>query len=219
MPRCAPRSGLLKAPRGTRINRVTGEERYYMFWNRSNAIGLALASCTHCGGHGIRQLRRRGEAPCNCVFRSVFRACYARFREYAIEGAQIGSVSMEMTPGPSGYRVYSRKREEFMADFCLVAQKVLTEEEYKVFRYFFLLRANWKLCSRFTGLDRGNCFHAIYRVEEKLGRHFAELQPYPLYPVDEYMGATVRTSRVERSTEAFPLSRRSRRLERVPMIA
>jgi hypothetical protein len=49
-----------------------------------------------------------------------------------------------------------------------------------------LLGADWKLCSRKLGIDRGNFFHAVYRIEQKLGRVFRELEPYPLFPVDEY---------------------------------
>ena len=193
-----------------------------MIWNRSTAIGLALTSCTSCGGHGMRKLRRRrGESPCNCIFRGIFRACYARFREYDIEGAQCGSVSLEKAHGPTGYRLYSRKREEFMADFCLTAQRELTEEEYRVFRYFFLLRADSRLCSRYIGCDRGNWYHAIYRIEVKLGRLFAEMRPYPLYPVDEYMGGAVRSAIVQPNPEPMHLSRRRRRIveDRLPMTA
>jgi hypothetical protein len=41
-------------------------------------------------------------------------------------------------------------------------------------------------------MDRGNFFHAIYRIERILGRAFSEIQPYPLYPLDEYFGGTIR---------------------------
>lgn len=169
----------------------------------------------------MRRLRRRAESPCNCVFRGIFRACYARFREYDIEGAQCGSVSLEQAHGPTGYRVYSRKREEFMADFCLVAQRELTEEEYRVFCYVFLLRADSRLCSRYLGVDRGAWYHAVYRIEVKLGRRFAEMRPYPLYPVDEYMGGAVRSARVQPDPEPVRLSRRGRRMadDRLPLTA
>jgi hypothetical protein len=40
-------------------------------------------------------------------------------------------------------------------------------------------------------MDRGNFFHAIYRIERTLGKTFAELRPYPLYPLDEYFGSTM----------------------------
>jgi hypothetical protein len=55
-----------------------------------------------------------------------------------------------------------------------------------LFRFHFLLGADWKLCSRQLGIDRGNFFHAIYRIEQKLGRVFRELEPYPLFPLDDY---------------------------------
>jgi hypothetical protein len=137
-----------------------------------------------------------------------------------MQGAQCGSVSLEQASGPIGYRLYSRKREEFMADFCLVAQRELNEEDYRIFRYFFLLRADSRLCSRYIGLDRGNWYHTIYRIEEKLGRKFAEMGPYPLYPVDEYMGGAVRTARIQPDSKPLRIGRR-RRLpdERLPMTA
>jgi hypothetical protein len=82
--------------------------------------------------------------------------------------------------------MWSRKEEEYMADFDLVARRHLDAVHYKVFRYYFLLGGDWKLCARKLGIDRGKLYHAVYRVEEKLGKTFAELQPYPLYPPREY---------------------------------
>jgi hypothetical protein len=41
-------------------------------------------------------------------------------------------------------------------------------------------------------LDRGTFFHSIYRIEQRLGRVFAELEPYALYPVSEYFGGMIR---------------------------
>ncbi|MCC6342243.1 MAG: hypothetical protein IT166_08595 [Bryobacterales bacterium] len=41
-------------------------------------------------------------------------------------------------------------------------------------------------------MDRGNFFHAVYRIEQTLGRTFRELRPYALFPLDEYFGATPR---------------------------
>jgi hypothetical protein len=158
-----------------------------MQWNRSNAIGLAKASCRVCHGHGIRRSERRErESPCNCIFRAIFRACYNRFREFEM-ASQTGSVCMETGPGPRGRQTFSRKREEFIADFCLVSRRLLNELEYRLFRYHFLLGADWRLCGRQLGMDRGTFFHMVYRIQQKLGRAFAELEPYALYPVAEYM--------------------------------
>jgi len=79
-----------------------------------------------------------------------------------------------------------RKDEEFVADFCLVARRALSDSEHKLFRYHFLLGADWKLCTRKLGIDRGTFFHRVYRIEQKLGRVFRELEPYGLFPLDEY---------------------------------
>jgi hypothetical protein len=42
------------------------------------------------------------------------------------------------------------------------------------------------------GMNRGNFFHAVYRIEQKLGRVFRELQPYPLFPLDDYFNGPSR---------------------------
>ncbi|HSU32024.1 MAG TPA: hypothetical protein VLJ11_12400 [Bryobacteraceae bacterium] len=77
-----------------------------------------------------------------------------------------------------------------MADFVLVSRRTLSEYEYKVFKYHFLLGADWKLCCRKLGIDRGEFFHEVYRVQQKLGRTFRELEPYALFPLDEYFHGT-----------------------------
>lgn len=79
-----------------------------------------------------------------------------------------------------------------MADFCLVSKRVLDAAEYQVFRFHFLLGADWKLCCRRLNMDRGSFFHMVYRIEQKLGRAFAELEPYPLFPLNEYFGGLLR---------------------------
>jgi len=189
-----------------------------MKWNRSYAIGLALASCTHCGGHGMVEVsREEAEKPCICVLRAIFRACYTRFRECALRGTQIGTVSFECTHGPIGRNFVSRKREEFVADFCLTTRRVLTSDEYTIFRYTYLLGADWRLCADRNGVDRSEFYRRLYRIQEKLGREFAELKPYALFPVDEYFGGAVPGREIEKP-------RRMRRLrvtdqERVPMTA
>lgn len=81
---------------------------------------------------------------------------------------------------------WGRKDEEYCADFILVTRRSLTDEEYKIFSYHFLLGADWKLCTRKLKMDRGLFFHSIYRIQQKLGKVFRELEPYALYPLDEY---------------------------------
>jgi hypothetical protein len=108
----------------------------------------------------------------------------------------MSQVSLEFyRGGKEGRRMYARKNEDYMADFCLVSRRALDEFEHRIFRFHFLLGADWKLCCRQLKIDRGNFFHAVYRIEQKLGRTFRELEPYGLYPLDEYFGGTMRNSR------------------------
>lgn len=81
-----------------------------------------------------------------------------------------------------------------MADFCLVSRRTLTEQEYKVFKYHFLLGADWSLCCRKLKVDRGTFFHDVYRIEQKLGRTFREIEPHALFPIDEYFSSTPRST-------------------------
>jgi hypothetical protein len=114
----------------------------------------------------------------------------------------------------SGGQTYSRKREEYIADFCLVSRRVLEDSEYRVFKYFFLLGADWKLCCRQMKIDRGTFFHEVYRVEQILGREFADLEPYALYPLNEYFGGVVHKE-AGRSLKIHPI--RTRTTPRFPL--
>ena len=155
-------------------------------WDRSKVLGLAKVSCKICHGTGMRISPHRGkEAPCYCVFRAVFRACYNRFRECNMASRTV-TMTLGSARGPIGKQKFSRKREEFMADFCLIARRVLSEEEHRIFRYHFLLGADWRLCTRMLKMERGNFFHMLYRIQQKAGRAFAETEPYPLFPMSDY---------------------------------
>ena len=160
----------------------------------------------------MRLVRNGKEAPCDCVFRAVFRTCFNRFRQFAVEGEHTGTVSLEFCGGRDGRRAYSRKREEYMADFCLVSRRVLDDYEHRLFRFHFVLGADWRLCCRQLQLDRGSFFHSIYRIEQRLGRVFAELEPYALYPLSEYFSGLIRKE-PSRCLLAVPLPPRSGRLE------
>jgi hypothetical protein len=79
-----------------------------------------------------------------------------------------------------------------MADFCLVSQRTLEDLENRIFRHHFLLGADWKICCRQLHIDRGTFFHLVYSIQNRLGRVFAELTPYPIYPVAEYFSGATR---------------------------
>src|ERR1700726_3730427 len=157
-----------------------------MEWNRSQTLARAAPACNICLGLGLRIGRHGATHPCNCVLRAIFRACFDRFRESVSREKYMSRVTLDPLPGRDRRGAWGRKDEEFAADFCLVSKRTLTESENRIFKYHFLLGADWKLCCRRMGMDRGNFFHAVYRIEQKLGRIFRELEPYSLFPLDEY---------------------------------
>ena len=162
-------------------------------WSRSEIIALAKESCTHCHGYGLRRSSRGSmDTPCNCVLRTIFKTCYSRFRYCAEAEKRITQARLDLVGGKDRRMVWGRREEEYVADFMLVSRRYLTEYEHKIFRFHFLLGADWKLCCRRLKMDRGSFFHLIYKIQEKLGRAYRELQPYALFPLDEYFGGTVR---------------------------
>lgn len=98
----------------------------------------------------------------------------------------ISRATMTFVAGPQRRLTWGRKDEEYIADFYLVSKRHLTEAEFRLFKFHFLYGADWKLCCRKMKIDRGNFFHAVYRIQQNLGRVFRDLQPYGLYPIDEY---------------------------------
>lgn len=126
------------------------------------------------------------------MFRAIFRACYSRFRQCASKEKYISRVSLEANPGRQRKSVWGLKNEEFMADFILVSRRTLDDYQYKLFRYHFLLGADWTLCCRKLGIDRGTFFHEVYRIQQRLGRTFRELEPHALFPVDQYFSSTAK---------------------------
>ncbi len=190
-------------------------------WNRSETIALAKESCAQCHGLGLRDGNGRNgsEAPCNCVLRKIFRLCYARFR-YCIEKEKhISQARLAIVGGRDRRQVWGRKDEEYIADFCLVSRRFLDEAQYKIFKFHFLLGADWKLCCRRLNMNRGSFFHEVYRIQQKLGRVFRELEPYSLFPLDEYFGGTCRKEINPDSLKVLrmPMTERKRRPVRPPI--
>ena len=183
-----------------------------MEWNRSETIAVAKDKCTLCQGEGLRRTTRSGPAsPCNCVLRGIFRACYSRFRHCVSKEKYISKVTLEHCSGRDGKRVWTRKEEDYIADFCLVSKRTLNEQEYQIFRFHFLLGADWRLCCRRLNMDRGSFFHSIYRIQQKLGRVFRELEPFALFPLDAYFGGTIVKARPDHLSKLLvmpPVGRR-----------
>lgn len=158
-----------------------------MEWNSRELGFLAHGSCAVCGGVGAVTDRRGRLRPCRCSLRGMFRECYSRFRICVESGKSLSRVTYDRNPGSTGGRgVWGRKREEYVADFENVARRTLDEPHYRLFRYRYLLGAHPRLCALRLGISRTAAYHAFYRIEAKLGRALAELEPYPLFPTRDY---------------------------------
>lgn len=155
-------------------------------WERSYAIALASNACAHCRGLGLAADRWGQPTPCNCVLRKIFDACYAQYLHCLDKPKYMSRASLEFLPGRDHNFVWARKEEEYCADFYLVSKRVLDPAGWRVFEAHFLKGGDWRACVPRVGMCRGNYFHAVYRVKARLGKVFAELRPYGLWPLDEY---------------------------------
>ncbi len=180
-----------------------------MNWTQSETLALAKQACVHCFGLGLIQSYGAKFRPCHCVERAIFRACYARF-ERCVEGKQFSRSHYTDNYSSRNRRqqTYGFRDQEYMADFVLVSKRVLNDTSsssqsrsraslgvigegtlaYRVFKYHFLLGADHHLCCRKLKLPRGEFFHEVYRIQQKLGRAFREVEPHALFPLDEYFG-------------------------------
>jgi len=127
-----------------------------------------------------------------------------RFRHCTTQDRHLSRVQLEFCSGKDNRMTYGRKVEEYIADFCLVSRNALNPLEHDIFRFHYLLGADWKLCCWRLQIDRGTFFHIIYKIEQKLGRVFRELEPHSLFPLDEYFSGTMCNDRPCRSVAIVP---------------
>ncbi len=154
-------------------------------WDRSAVCALAFRSCHACHGSGLRVAWSSGpprSRPCNCVYRTIFRAVMRAYR-YRREFRPVSGISFR-------FSVCGRKSEEFLADVWLLAKRTLDAAHWPVFVLHCVEGQGWRACAASLGIDRGNFFHSVYRIEQQLGRAFRELRPYALFPVEEYFDGT-----------------------------
>jgi len=141
-------------------------------WDRTHTLALADIRCVHCFGAGLRG--RNLGLPCGCVTRRIFRQCLNRYR------------LIDQGYYWRRHRHFGVMPEDYAADFCLVSRRTLTAKQWAVFRLHFLDGQTWaEVCAQ-LGMNRGNFFHEVYRIEDRLGRAFREIKPYALHPIAEY---------------------------------
>lgn len=174
-----------KVPSPQKTEQVNEVERFV--WDRSKTLGLAAMGCVYCMGLGLKIGRGDNMQPCGCVLRKAFNSVLGRYRYIQAHQERVSScIPTIMKHGREQKRVWSRKSEEFCADFYLVSKRSLQGQEWKIFELHMLDGNDWRYCTRILGMDRGNFFHSVYRIQQKLGRIFMELRPYALFPIDEY---------------------------------
>ena len=158
-----------------------------MEWNKRDLGFLARPNCPLCKGEGCSPSNQRGIRPCGCSLKGIFRACYARFRDCVNDGRALSRVSFDRSPsGRSNRGMWGLKREEYMADFELVARRSLSHAEHRLFRFHYILGASESMCAKRLGISTQAAKKAVQRLEVKLGLAFAALEPYALYPLYDY---------------------------------
>ena len=130
---------------------------------------------------------------------------------------RLSAVTLDWCCAKSGRRFYGRKIEEYIADFDILSRRELSDELYRIFRYYFVLGADWRLCCRYLKLDKGDLFHRVYRIEEILGQAFRETKPYALFPLDEYFGGTSGVRRKPADVSAVKNTIRGSRARTLPV--
>lgn len=159
-----------------------------MKWDRGMVIGIAKASCVFCHGYGLKPIIGNNWSPCECVYRKVFRICLAKFHSMkhrtfysGVDWSRIGSKSIK--------RCYGRRCEEFSADFYVVAKRELSDFDWRLFKLHMIGERNSTECVPVLGCNKTFFYKAVYRIEEQMGKVYAELQPYRLFPLSEYFSS------------------------------
>ena len=158
-----------------------------MDWNKRDLEFLARSNCSLCKGEGCTPSSQRVIRPCDCSLKGIFRACYARFRDCVNDGRSLSRVSFDRSPaGRSNRGMWGLKREEYMADFELVARRSLSQAEHRLFRFHHILGASEAMCAKRLGISTLAAKAAVQRLETKLGLAFVSIEPYALYPLYDY---------------------------------
>jgi hypothetical protein len=159
-------------------------------WRRGDVLPLAWKRCATCHGAGWQTPRSiRGEDPCECVTRRIFRDLMRERTKCLMSAEHISRCKPELSMGGGGRRArwnWCMPKQEFIADLHALALRTLDDEHLRVWRLYHCAGATWREACAILGIAKGDFYHRVYRVEHAIGRAARELMPYPLYPLDEY---------------------------------
>ena len=102
---------------------------------------------------------------------------------------------LEAVKGTEGNFSFGMKEEgSIWRIFALSANELEPSFEYDIFRYHFLLGADWRLCCRRLKKSTAAAFSTtpLPGSSRSLARVYRELQPHSLFPLDEYFGGKSR---------------------------
>lgn len=173
-----------------------------MKWTRSDTLALASLSC-QCGGVGLLRGLKGTVNPCPCVSRKIFRTCWNRYKFGRMEQMERGAPILNC--GGLGRRAqrqpgaFSFTLECYLADFVLVAKRVLSGDEFRFFSAAYLSGVDWKLAHGAVNMTRAQFMYVCKQMEPRLGRAFLECEPFSLLP-DQYFTRPAPGTR----TPAFP---------------
>jgi hypothetical protein len=179
---------------------------------------LAVPSCHQCGGLGWLTGRNSRKSLCQCVTRAIFRSIWTRIQATE-ENVRVSTVNLQKVgqegtfPTPhTNYVVFGLLDVEYEADFESLARRSLRQGDFYVFKYRFLKKKDWKFCCKKLKMSRGDFFHAVYRIEHKLGLAALTLLPYPLFPIGDYFDQ--RPERPNRVEAAEKLNKKMNKLSK-----
>lgn len=153
-----------------------------MIWTRKHTIGIAPTNCSACFGEGLVRRHNRVK-PCECVLRRIFDLCTTFY--FQAEVILEGHINTTRIPHAPEWGPDQRLQQlaDYRADYLAVTRRALRCPELRsIWHRYFLLSTPWQAFNR--GKD---VFHDIYKIKRIAGRAYAELKPFALYPVEDYL--------------------------------
>lgn len=145
-------------------------------WHRAEVLMLARQHCQFCRGLGVTE----NDFICNCVYQRAFSECYRRFQKVQLDQS-CGRTTCDFMG-----TYYARNSENFLSDFWIVGRKNLEDVDQQVFRWNVVRGFDDHVCCKVLKLTQVDLRNSVNRIEQRLGRVFHELEPYPLHPTRNY---------------------------------
>jgi len=150
-------------------------------------VELAVSWCPACNGTGLT--RSRPPQVCRCVYRVIFRRCYAQFRRCRQDARSTQPMPLERRSTPQGLRhtTWVRRNEDYCADFELAARQALDPGSHRLFRLHYLLGCPAPLLAQQFRLHPSIIKRLLLRIQRQIGSRIAESTPYSIYPPAAYL--------------------------------